>query len=390
MRWSVLLISSLVLFAAQSAGAADDTPRFHTVYSGQRLGSIAKRYGVSVDALCYANGMGRSDRIKPGQKLVVPARSDKDGSRARAYAPKRADAGAKASADRGSLASLPERAKTAEPAGPTTHTVYAGQRLESIAKRYSVSVEELCNANGIRRKDTLKPGQLLTIPKTGETGSRSESSAESDRPQVYGPPKRKGYVELMTYNARWRGQVTDKRGRVRSEATASVSTLLGATGSRPRIDARLVKLLAQVSDKFGGRPIRIVSGYRTQSYFEDSRHKVSRAVDFSIPGVPNGVLRDYLRTLRDVGVGFYPNSSFVHLDVRVGSAYWVDYAGPGEAPRDKQHAEDVGDKDLDRELNELLKKTAAGVPSAPAPMPEADLAPNKDAGAPTTAPAPSP
>jgi len=52
MRWSVLLISSLVLFAAQSAGAADDTPRFHTVYSGQRLGSIAKRYGVSVDALC--------------------------------------------------------------------------------------------------------------------------------------------------------------------------------------------------------------------------------------------------------------------------------------------------------------------------------------------------
>jgi LysM repeat protein len=387
MRWSLLLLSSLVLFEAGSAGAADDTPRFHTVYSGQRLGSIAKRYGVSVDALCHANDIDRGERIKPGQKLVVPARSDKDGSRARAYAPKRADAGAKRSAERDGP-SRPTGAKSADSAGPVTHTVHSGQRLESIAKRYGVSIEALCSANGIRRKDTLKPGQLLTIPKPDEIGSRTES-ADADKVRVYGPPKRKGYVELMTYNARWRGQVTDKKGRVRPEAAQSVSTLLGATGGRPRIDTRLIKLLSQISDKFGGRPIRIVSGYRTTSYFEDSRHKVSRAVDFSIPGVPNGVLRDYLRTLRDVGVGYYPNSSFVHLDVRVGAAYWVDYARPGEAPRDRQHAEDVGDKDLDRELNELLKKTAAGVTSAPAPMPEADLTSKEDAGT-QTAPAQTP
>jgi hypothetical protein len=34
-----------------------------------------------------------------------------------------------------------------------------------------------------------------------------------------------------------------------------------------------------------------------------------------------------------VGVGFYPNSSFIHLDVRGCAMQWVDYAGPGEAPR---------------------------------------------------------
>ena len=34
---------------------------------------------------------------------------------------------------------------------------------------------------------------------------------------------------------------------------------------------------------------------------------------------------------KKVGVGYYPNSSFVHLDVRKDrSAFWIDYSGPGE------------------------------------------------------------
>jgi hypothetical protein len=31
-------------------------------------------------------------------------------------------------------------------------------------------------------------------------------------------------------------------------------------------------------------------------------------------------------------VGYYPNSTFVHVDVRAASAYWVDRSGPGEKP----------------------------------------------------------
>lgn len=96
---------------------------------------------------------------------------------------------------------------------------------------------------------------------------------------------------------------------------------------------RLLTLMAQVSDHFGGRPLRIVSGYRTTSWVEESKHPLGRACDFVVLGVPNKVLRDYLRTLDDVGVGYYPNSTFVHLDVRGRNSYWVDYAGPGEPPR---------------------------------------------------------
>ena len=34
-----------------------------------------------------------------------------------------------------------------------------------------------------------------------------------------------------------------------------------------------------------------------------------------------------------MGVGYYPNSSFVPLDVRDASAFWIDYAGAGQSPR---------------------------------------------------------
>jgi hypothetical protein len=44
-------------------------------------------------------------------------------------------------------------------------------------------------------------------------------------------------------------------------------------------------------------------------------------------------LRDYCRTLKNVGVGYYPNSTFVHLDVRTTPAFWIDYSKPGEPPR---------------------------------------------------------
>jgi hypothetical protein len=56
------------------------------------------------------------------------------------------------------------------------------------------------------------------------------------------------------------------------------------------------------------------------------------ACDFRVVGVKNTDLRDYLRrAFSHIGVGYYPNSSFVHLDVRQGqSAFWIDYSGPGE------------------------------------------------------------
>ena len=92
------------------------------------------------------------------------------------------------------------------------------------------------------------------------------------------------------------------------------------SGAEERIHGRLIRLLVRISDQFGGRPIRIVSGFRPHAearFTPHSKHTLGRAVDFSIPGIPNDVLRDYLRqTMKDVGIGYYPNSTHVHLDIR--------------------------------------------------------------------------
>jgi uncharacterized protein YcbK (DUF882 family) len=101
-------------------------------------------------------------------------------------------------------------------------------------------------------------------------------------------------------------------------------------------DPRLISLLTAVSDHFGSRPLQVVSGFRPYSpaqHTPHSNHNIGRAIDFRVVGVPNEVVRDYCRKFKNVGVGYYPNSSFVHLDVRESPSYWVDYSKPGEAPR---------------------------------------------------------
>ena len=49
-------------------------------------------------------------------------------------------------------------------------------------------------------------------------------------------------------------------------------------------------------------------------------------------------------------MGYYPNSSFVHLDVRKSaSAFWIDYSGPGEnAQYAANAAEDLASGRADR------------------------------------------
>jgi len=313
-----LLVLAATLFAPGVAlASADGAAKVHVVYAGQRLGSIAKRYNISVEALCNANDIGPRDVIKPGQRLTIPARDDKDGSRARAATHK--VTGAKGATVTASVT----RSKTVD---ATSHRVTRGDTLGGLARRYGTTVDALSAVNGLRKGQAIRVGQVLMLPGASDKGG-------SNWQRYARGASRKGYLDVSTHNSRFRGQVMDNKGRLRPSAMRALTSLFGAGGSHPPLPERLVRLLVRLSDTFGGRPIRVVSGYRTTSFYRDSRHKLSSAIDFSISGVPNAAVRDYLLLLNDVGVGYYPNSSFLHLDVRNHRAYWVDYAGPGQAPR---------------------------------------------------------
>lgn len=108
------------------------------------------------------------------------------------------------------------------------------------------------------------------------------------------------------------------------------------TGAVFKMDTRLAQLLYRTARHFEGHRMEVVSGYRHPKVARNpkSPHKQGVACDFRMVGIPNTVLRDYLRKAYDhVGVGYYPNSVFVHLDDRrTGpSAFWIDYSGPGQA-----------------------------------------------------------
>lgn len=243
----------------------------------------------------------------------------------------------------------------------STHVVQDGQKLASIAKRYGLTLSELCSANGLKKNAKIHPGLRLTIPEPGTEPDTDSANADkhesagtarnratsssswftaSYRPSAApsithyeGAPKRKGLVRIIGYHGDWQGQLVDQRNRLVTKSATAVSKILAWPHKDFRMNERLLMLMTQVSDHFGGRPLRVVSGYRTTSWVEESKHPLGRACDFVVLGVPNKVLRDYLRSLESVGVGYYPNSTFVHLDVRDKQTYWVDYAGPGEPPR---------------------------------------------------------
>src|SRR5512141_2501887 len=100
------LVLAVLLGLLTTAARAEEAER-HTVAPGQTLGRIAKRYHVSVDALCAANGISRGASLQPGQELTIPAA----GSEAR------------------------------------SHVVSDGDTLGKIADRYDVPLEELLKLN---------------------------------------------------------------------------------------------------------------------------------------------------------------------------------------------------------------------------------------------------
>jgi uncharacterized protein YcbK (DUF882 family) len=115
-----------------------------------------------------------------------------------------------------------------------------------------------------------------------------------------------------------------------------LSNLARAPGAH-RLDARLVERLELVVDHFrkGVESARVllVSGYRPRA--AGSYHSTGRALDFRIDGVESEALVAFCKTLPDTGCGYYPNSGFVHIDVRepnTGHVTWTDTSRPGEPP----------------------------------------------------------
>jgi uncharacterized protein YcbK (DUF882 family) len=105
-----------------------------------------------------------------------------------------------------------------------------------------------------------------------------------------------------------------------------------------RLDARLAQRLELVAEHFhkDGETTKIVLVSGSKSKNAGSYHASGRAVDFRLEGTDDEAVAAFCKTVQDTGCGFYPNSGFVHIDVRdsgTGHVAWIDVSKPGESPK---------------------------------------------------------
>ena len=99
------------------------------------------------------------------------------------------------------------------------------------------------------------------------------------------------------------------------------------------IDVQLLELLHSISKKTNSQaPFHVISGYRSpatnkslrkksRGVASKSMHMLGQAIDIRIPGFSTRQLRNVARRMKGGGVGYYPKSDFVHVDIgRV--RYW--------------------------------------------------------------------
>jgi uncharacterized protein YcbK (DUF882 family) len=115
-----------------------------------------------------------------------------------------------------------------------------------------------------------------------------------------------------------------------------IAHLLRATsGDEHPVDPRTLSLVYRIETRFAVPEIRVISGYRVPKVGSRSNHGKGRALDVVVPGVADEEVARFAREMGFVGVGVYPSSQFVHVDIRPRSYFWVDYSGPHMRNRER-------------------------------------------------------
>jgi uncharacterized protein YcbK (DUF882 family) len=122
--------------------------------------------------------------------------------------------------------------------------------------------------------------------------------------------------------------MSDDGGFAATDLDRMAHLLRASGGEEHPLDPRTLSLVYRIQTHFGAAEVVFVSGYRIPKPGSRSNHGKGRALDLIVPGVADAEVARFARDQGFVGVGVYPTSQFVHVDVRPRSYFWVDYSGP--------------------------------------------------------------
>ncbi len=161
------------------------TPIIHVVKAGEVLGTIARQYGVSVEAIMKANGLSDPSLIRAGQELIIPRPepTPRPGETATPIA---------------AVTILPEY-------GPVIiHVVQPGDTLLGIANEYGADVNVIVTTNGLSNDAVIYPGQELIIPLGTPTPVPTSTPRPTPTPTP-GPPYKAPALLAPAQGAEFRG-----------------------------------------------------------------------------------------------------------------------------------------------------------------------------------------
>jgi uncharacterized protein YcbK (DUF882 family) len=173
---------------------------------------------------------------------------------------------------------------------------------------------------------------------TGSTSGGTFLAASGPAGGVRAPTGEMGRFVIQSANT---GEELEVRvnlatGEVEAEGYRRLRHLMRClrTTAETPIDPRLIGLLYRISQRTGQKII-LVSGFRAPmfSLAALSYHTRGMAADIRIPGMTPLMVRDLAASMGVHGIGYYPVSGFVHVDVRDQFTTWTDYG------RDRQDVE---------------------------------------------------
>ncbi|MDP2314465.1 MAG: LysM peptidoglycan-binding domain-containing protein [Pseudomonadota bacterium] len=191
----------------------------HVVRRGESLGSIARKYGLSVEELARVNRIGNINQISVGMELVVPsngkalASTEEVKPTTTAATPTKSTSSSGASS--GSAPAAPATVTKTVPA--VTHTVKSGDTLSGLASKYGVTAKQIQGWNKMSGTG-IQIGQKLVVKAASTTTvaapAKSSSTAKAEVKPSSGASKATTYTvrrgdTLSTIADRYNCSVSD-------------------------------------------------------------------------------------------------------------------------------------------------------------------------------------
>ena len=202
----------------------------------------------------------------------------------------------------------------------------------NLARRHLLQLGLASGATAILGADALR-GSQTTIQAALASGVKTAASpATPPTPGVLWPTHMLDSRRAFLHNLHT-GETLDavyfERGRYVPDALAEAMRVLRdwRNGEEHVMDPRLFDVLHAIHRKVEAKgPFQIISGYRSPQtnammharspgVASNSQHMQGKASDIRVQGVELGDLHKAALSLRAGGVGLYPVSNFVHVDV---------------------------------------------------------------------------